>query len=159
MVVYGLANAEGITLPNGLAECTTARNALMYLDQILRQNGKGIYRDLDEVVIFNQGEASFFDIVKMTFGTGLISVAEYRVNTTKKKAKSKTSKKKVILANQIQFSTQLFPQIRPNGLLEIADVNEKLNGRYSPTIVEYVGDNMAGPFNCNGRATKLEDAA
>ncbi|MCK5235756.1 MAG: hypothetical protein KAR06_02130, partial [Deltaproteobacteria bacterium] len=60
---------------------------------------------------------------------------------------------------QIQFSTLLFPQVRPNGLLEIADVSEKLDGRYSPTIVEYVGDNMSGPFNCNGRADKLEATA
>lgn len=153
MVVYGIQNADGIVLPNGLAVCTTARNALIYVNDILELNGKGLFRDNDEIIIFSQGIDSDFDIINLKFPT-LVSVAEYRVSVTKKKAQTGSDKKDKL--PQIEFSTLLLPQIRPNGLIQISDVSEKLNGRYVPTTIEYVGDNMDGPFNCNGRADKLE---
>jgi len=153
MVVYGLKNIDGITLPNGLAECTTARNALNYVEEILKFNKKGIYRDNDEIVIFNQGEASFFDIVVMTYETGLIKLAEYKENEEKKKAKTGSDARDKTL--QCEFTTLLLPQIRPNGILQFGGVSDTLDGNYAPTVVQYVGDNRNGPFNCVGRGDKL----
>lgn len=153
MVVYGLANIDGITLPNGLAECTTARNALNYVEEILKFKGKGIYRDNDEIVIFNQGEASFFDIVDMSYDAGLIKLSKYEENEEKKKSLTGSSARDKTL--QVEFSTLLFPQIRPNGIIKFSGVSDLLDGNYAPTIVKYVGDNRNGAFNCIGRADKL----
>jgi hypothetical protein len=153
MVTYGLQNAENITLPNGLAEATTARGALRYAEKILRDNGKALYRDNDEIVVYNVGEPSFFDAVSLNFNNGLVSLTELEETEEQKKAKAGSGAKDSSVS--YRFESLLYPQIRPNGLLRIDALDDKLNGGYIPTSVEYFGDNRAGPFNCQGEVDKL----
>ena len=85
-----------------------AGNALNHVDEILRYNKKGIYRDNDEIVIFNQGEASFFDIVNMNYETGLVKLAEYKENEEKKRSKTGSDARDKTL--QVDFTTLLLPR-------------------------------------------------
>lgn len=153
LVLYGEQNAQGIELPNGFVEVGPARQALAHVETILKDNGKGVYRDNDELVIFNQGEASYFDIVNLTYTTGLLKIAEYEETKTEKKAKTGSDARDK--TQQVTIEALLFPQIRPNGLVQVGGVSSKFDGQYIPTAVEYVFDNEAGPFNIILRADKV----
>ena len=153
LTLYGEANAASITLPNGFAEAGSIRQALAHVEHILKDNGCGVYRDNNEIVIFKQGQPSFFDIINLTYETGLISINAYEETEAEKKAATGSDAR--ARAQQADIITLLYPEIRVNGLLQITGVSPSLDGQYIPTATEYTFDNEQGPFNVIIRADKV----
>jgi hypothetical protein len=71
--VVGKSNAD-IILPNGWVYPGTMKGALAYVQKVLRFNGKDLFYDLAELVVYNVGVAvSSFDGVWLDFNSGLLT--------------------------------------------------------------------------------------
>jgi len=134
MVVYGLENAD-IVLQNGWVYTGLLGGAFRYVEDILKSNNKGIYRDLNEIVIFNKGENSKFNVAVLSLTGGLKNIQDI----TDKESASKT---------RLKFESLIMPQVQVNGLVNIKHPN--VEGFFTVEKLTYSGNNYGGDFNMTG---------
>ena len=136
-VVFGLENAN-IRLPNGWCYVGLLGGAFRYVEEILKANNKGIYRDNDEMVIYNLGENSKFDIITLTPTGGLLYVEDITNPESDK-------------TTRLKFTSLIIPQVQVNGLVFIK--NESYNSVFSVEKLHYTGNNFGGDYKMEGEVT------
>lgn len=155
LVTFGLENTSDIILQNGWCYMGTTNGALRYIQKILKNEGRGIYFDDDELVVFNIGIPSKVEVVVLTYTGGLLSVEDITEKpeespplATKKKRVKKVLKEKI--AKKIRYESILIPQLQLNAPVTL--INTSQDGTYINIKVTYEGDNFGGDFKCKGEA-------
>jgi len=138
LIVNGITNISSLKMPNGWTYAGTFKGALRYIKSILDTNDIGMYIDNNEVVIFNNGTASRFKVVLLSYTGGLQSVRDITKAEEKKK--------------RIEFTSIIIPQIRINGIVSIVNTPDN-NGSYIVDKLTMTGDNFGGEFKMVGEAT------
>lgn len=138
LVVSGITNISSLTMPNGWTYAGTFKGALRYIKNILDSNDIGMYIDNNEIVIFNNGIASRYKVVLLSYTGGLQSVRDI--------TKAEEQKKR------IEFTSIIIPQIRINGIVSIVNTPDN-NGSYIVDKLTLTGNNSGGAFKMIGEAT------
>ena len=133
-VIFGINNAN-IILPNGWSYVGVLGGAFRYVEEILKSNNKGIYRDNGEMVIYNKGEASKFEVVLLTNNGGLLSVEDI----TDEESGAVT---------KLRFESLIIPKAQVNSSVKI--MNEKYNSVFTVERLQYTGNNFGGDFKMIG---------
>lgn len=140
LVVLGSENAS-VELPNGWTYVGSAKGALGYCNQVLKDNDAALYIDNNSIVIYRTDViSSRFSGLILSYDSGLKSVQEITETTDEKKRKEK----------RISFNSIMLPKIQPNGLIQIK--NTKNDGTYLVEKIRFFGNNYGGEFDCEGEA-------
>jgi len=134
LVVYGISNIN-VTLPNGWNYVGNIGCAFRYLEEILKSNDCGLYKDNDELVIYKIGENSKFEVVNLGYKGGLLNLE----NITDKESDTRT---------RFKFESLIIPQCQVNGLVRI-DTPDVV-GTFTVEKLNYRGNNYGGDFNMTG---------
>jgi len=148
LVVIGSENAQfeqinGFVFVGRPGEFFRKMNGLLLLHDV------GLFVDNAEIVIYKLDGSSSFSAVRLELGSGLLSavdITEGALSQSKKNTNKKGAKKRLI-----SFKSLLDPNIRPNGLLDIA--GNSVVGVFLVEKVVFQGDNYGGSFVCEGVAT------
>lgn len=137
LVVFGQAQAR-IALPNGLVFAGNARRALAYAEEILVNNGAGLYVDNGEIVIYRDGEqqSGEFGSTLLDYDTGLLSVEDITEAGDQRR--------------RVRFRTLLIPKLQPNGLITVR--TERVSGTFIIERVAFSGSNYGESFIAEGEA-------
>jgi hypothetical protein len=140
LTVLGLENAT-LNLDNGFVFVGSARSALKYVKNILEIEGKSIYIDNTQIVIYNVGEKdSRFSSVRLNYNSGLLNVKDI---TDYDNQSAKNPKR-------IEFESLIIPKLQPNGLITLVQTDH--DGSYIIEKLKYTGDNFGGDNVCIGEA-------
>jgi hypothetical protein len=153
LVTFGLENTSDIILQNGWCYMGTTNGALRYIQKILKNEGRGIYFDDDELVVFNIGIPSKVEVVVLTYTGGLLNVEDITEKPEESKAPVKKRVKKVPkekISKKIRYESILIPQLQLNAPVTL--INTSQDGTYINIKVTYEGDNFGGDFKCKGEA-------
>jgi hypothetical protein len=131
LVITGISNIAGITLPNGWVYVGTFLGALRYLKNILTPLGKGLYIDNNEILIYNLGTASRYKIVRLSYASGLLSVKDV--------SRAEDNKKR------LQLESLIIPQMRLNGAVNLIGTPSQ-DGTYIVDSFKIQGNNFGGQF-------------
>lgn len=153
LVTFGLENTSDIILQNGWCYMGTTNGALRYIQKILKNEGRGIYFDDDELVVFNIGIPSKVEVVVLTYTGGLLNVEDITEKpeeslTPVKKRVKKVPKEKI--SKKIRYESILIPQLQLNAPVTL--INTSQDGTYINIKVTYEGDNFGGDFKCKGES-------
>jgi hypothetical protein len=148
LTVFGLQNAQ-IQLPNGWVYVGSTNGALRYLQDVLDSQGVGVYIDNNEMVVYNIGEVSFFDIVYLTYTGGLLRVKDITLpeEPLLQKAKRKTKKD---TRKKLAFESLLIPQLKINAPVIVKTDDPAIDGTYVLEKLVFQGDNYGGDFMAKG---------
>lgn len=137
LILTAALSLSSIKLANGWVYAGTFMGAFRYIKDILDVNNMGMYIDNNEIVVYNIGEASRYQIVRLTYSGGLLSIRDI----------SKTEETR----KRIEFTSIIIPQIRVNGLVNVigTPVND---GAYIVDKLKISGNNYGGAFKMVGEA-------
>jgi len=134
--ITGSVNAQ-INLPKGMVFSGTARGALKQCAKILRDNGIGLYIDNNEIVIYKIGESSQFNVIFLSFDSGLLSAHKIT-----EPGEDKT---------QIEFKALMVSSLSVGDVIKVS--HPEVDGTYIIEKLTFYGDNYGGDFNVKGEAT------
>lgn len=149
LVVAGVENAN-IILANGWVYQGTTGGALRYIQNILRNEGKDLYFNDDELVIYNIGIASKFEIVRLVYGGGLLSIEDITEPPKESQGIGKKRRKIKEVSKRIRFETILIPQLQLNAPVNVFGTDQ--DGTYIVEKLSFIGDNFGGDYVCRGEA-------
>lgn len=150
-VVNGINNAN-ILLVNGWVYVGSLNGAIRYIRNILNSYDIDMYIDNNELVVYQKGVASKFEVVILSYTGGLISVnniTEQEVSNRSKKASS-TRKKAINNKKRIGFEALIIPQLQINAPVTIN--TDKIKGTFLTEKLIFEGNNYGGDFKVIGEA-------
>lgn len=149
LVVAGIENAN-IILSNGWVYQGTTGGALRYIQNILRNEGKDLYFNDDELVIYNIGIPSKFEIVRLAYSGGLLSIEDITEPPKESQGMGKRRNKIKEVSKRVRFETILIPQLQLNAPINVFGTDQ--DGTYIVEKLSFVGDNFGGDYVCRGEA-------
>ncbi len=149
LVVNGISNAN-IILPNGWIYTGTTNGALRYIEDILVNEGKGLYITNDELVIYNIGTASKFEVTYLTYTGGLLTIEDVTEAPKKSQGDGKNRNKIQQVSKRVRYETILIPTLQLNAPVTVSGTDQ--DGTYINEKVTFVGDNFGGDYLCHGEA-------
>lgn len=153
LIVNGIENIQGLLLANGFSYTGKVRGIFKRVQGILLKDDIGFYVDSDEILIYNKDGESRFEIVYLTYESGLRAVKDITdsgVKSAKSKRASKNKRKRKD-EKRISFEAILTPKIRPNSPIAINTTGIK--GTFVVEACEFSGNNYNGDFIVSGEAS------
>ncbi len=137
LAVFGEAQAR-IALSNGFVFAGGARRALSYAEEILANNGGGLYIDNGEIVIYRDGDrqSGQFGSTLLDYDSGLLSVEDI---TEVEDAR-----------RRVRFRSVLIPKLQPNGLITVR--TDRVRGTFLVERIAFLGSNYGERFIAEGEA-------
>lgn len=182
VAVVGLANAD-ILLPNGWVYPGPLKGALAYVRDVLRFNGRDLFYDLAELVVYEVSKASEFEAVYLDKESGLLhaeplvnAVREYRMEARSKNAitkararmdKTKSADGRTRVAQSISAQSEKVAEetrirARVKTLLDhrlrpnclVTVKHEAVNGAFILDDVRFKADTFGKDFDCEGLVSR-----
>ena len=180
--VIGQANAD-IILPNGWVYPGPLKGALTYVRDILRYNGRDLFYDLAELVVYSVSKPSDFEAVYLDLDSGLLraepivnAVREYRMDARSENAiakararmdKTKSADGRTRIAQTITHQTEKVAEetrvrARVKTILDhrlrpnclVTIKHEAVNGAFILDDVRFKADTFGKDFDCEGLVSR-----